>query len=361
VTDVARFAPPTVRPLRRWAAIVAVVAVFFGTALTDARPAAATKISSERARANQLLAQIDSINGQVEKLGQRYDAAQIKLNGINNLITHTREAVARIEGQMRQGNAALKADAVFAYVTSGQAAANNPLFSSNGATLGAASVYRQLAQGNVADTLTQLQLNRIRLTAQRALLRSQQSSAAAVAAQAHTAFAKAQHLQAGLNAALRQVRGRIAHYIALARAAAAAKAMSALGHSHHVHGSPAPPPNSRANIAIRAALSFVGTWYRWGGASRSGVDCSGLVMLAYNAAGIHLSHYSGAQWQETVRVPLYALRPGDLLFYGYHGDEHVAMFLGRGRMIEAEMTGTRVHVVPLRLGYGFAGAGRPRI
>ena len=360
VTDVARFAPPTVRPGRRFAALLAVVAVCLSTAPAFARPAGASKISDARAKANALLRQIDSINAKVGRLGQRYDAAQIKLNRINSTIIHTREEVAAIQSKMASGRAALKSAAVFAYVTNGQAAANNPLFASDGAKLGATNVYTQLAQGNVSATLAALQLNRIRLTQQRALLRSQQGHAAAVAAQARTAFVQAQQLQAKLNAALRQVKGQIAVFIARARAAAAAKAWGQLHHSRPIHGFPAPPPNSRANLAIRAALSLVGTWYRWGGASRSGVDCSGLTMLAYNAAGIHLSHYSGAQWAETVRVPLYALRPGDLLFYGWHGDQHVAMYIGRGRMIEAQQTGTRVHVVPLRFGYGFAGAGRPR-
>ena len=121
-----------------------------------------------------------------------------------------------------------------------------------------------------------------------------------------------------------------------------------------------PPPDSRADIAIRAAMSYLGVWYQWGGASRAGVDCSGLVMLAYDAAGIYLPHYSGAQYADTMRVPLYDIQPGDLLFYGYNGDEHVAMYVGHGDMIEAEMTGTQVHIVPIRLGYGFAGLGRPR-
>ena len=54
------------------------------------------------------------------------------------------------------------------------------------------------------------------------------------------------------------------------------------------------------------------------------------------------------------------IEPGDLLFYGYDGDQHVAMYVGDGKMIEAEMTGTQVHIVPVRLGYGFFGLGRPR-
>jgi cell wall-associated NlpC family hydrolase len=157
------------------------------------------------------------------------------------------------------------------------------------------------------------------------------------------------------------VKGQIATFIAQAQAAAAAKDASTLQAASPSSSSfPAPPPNSRANVAINAAMSYIGVWYQWGGASRSGVDCSGLVMLAYDAAGIYLSHYSGAQWNETMRVPLYDIQPGDILFYGYHVDEHVAMYVGHGQMIEEEMTGTRVHIVPVRLGYGFAGLGRPR-
>jgi cell wall-associated NlpC family hydrolase len=63
---------------------------------------------------------------------------------------------------------------------------------------------------------------------------------------------------------------------------------------------------------------------------------------------------------DTVRVPLWSLKAGDLLFYGYNGSEHVTMYLGRGQMIEAPTFGEVVHVTPVRLGYGFAGAGRPR-
>ena len=58
-------------------------------------------------------------------------------------------------------------------------------------------------------------------------------------------------------------------------------------------------------------------------------------------------------------MPLADIEPGDLLFYGYDGDQHVAMYVGDGKMIEAEMTGTQVHIVPVRLGYGFFGFGPP--
>jgi cell wall-associated NlpC family hydrolase len=61
----------------------------------------------------------------------------------------------------------------------------------------------------------------------------------------------------------------------------------------------------------------------------------------------------------TIRVPLYALKPGDLLFYGRGGGSHVAMYIGNRRMIEAASRGTLVHISPVRYS-GLAGAGRPR-
>jgi cell wall-associated NlpC family hydrolase len=166
--------------------------------------------------------------------------------------------------------------------------------------------------------------------------------------------------QASLSHSLSEVKGSIATYIAQAQAAANAATVTQFNSASLTDGMTNPPPDSKANIAIDAAESYIGVWYSWGGASRSGVDCSGLIMLAYQAAGIDFPHYSGAQYADTERVPLADIEPGDLLFYGYDGDQHVAMYVGDGKMIEAEMTGTQVHIVPVRLGYGFFGLGRPR-
>jgi cell wall-associated NlpC family hydrolase len=201
---------------------------------------------------------------------------------------------------------------------------------------------------------------KIELTQERSILANEDAQARNAAVASATSFHKAKILQATLQRTLGQVKGKIATYVDEVAAAAAAKAAGALRTAKPQKGFPAPPGDSRAAVAIRAAESYLGTWYCWGGASRSCVDCSGLIMLAYEAAGIDFPHYSGAQYEDTERVPLYDIQPGDLLFYGYNGDEHVAMYVGDGKMIEAEMTGTRVHITPVRFGYGFAGLGRPR-
>lgn len=367
VTDVERSArPSTLRPTRglqrsRWIqSALAVVAVCSSTVAVLPRPAGGSTIANDRAEARTLYDQIQSINGRVELLGQKYDLSRIKLDKLNNEITNTKATVATIQTSVTKSNKQLQADAIFAYVTNGAAASNNPLFSTNASNIGATNVYNRLAEGNIGATIASLKNYKIQLTQERNILASEDAQARNAAVTAASSFHKAKVLQATLQRTLGQVKGKIATYVAEVAAAAAAKAAGSLRSAKPQKGFPAPPGDSRAAVAVRAAESYIGTWYRWGGASRSGVDCSGLIMLAYDAAGISFPHYSGAQYQDTQRVPLYNIQPGDLLFYGYNGNEHVAMYVGHGAMIEAEMTGTRVHITPIRLGYGFVGLGRPR-
>jgi cell wall-associated NlpC family hydrolase len=366
VTDVEHAVLSTYRPARVLAirrrlfpAFVALAISCSPLAVLSSR-AGASDLSNARQKATILLGQINRINGEVGRLGQKYDEAQIKLDRLNNTIANTKKVVEQIKSQVSRGNSQLRSDVIFAFVTSGATEGNNPLFSANATKLGSTSVYTQLAEGNIGATIANLKNYRIQLIQERGLLKSEDGHARAVALDAASSFHKSKVLQASLDNTLAQVKGQIATDVNQEEAAAAAASAGTLDSAGPVAGFPAPPPDSRANIAIRAALGFLGVPYVWGGASRSGVDCSGLVMLAYDAAGIDLPHYSGAQYEDTERVPLYDIEPGDLLFYGPGGDEHVAMYLGHGEMIEAPETGEVVHVTPVRLYGGFVGLGRPR-
>ena len=92
--------------------------------------------------------------------------------------------------------------------------------------------------------------------------------------------------------------------------------------------------------------------------ARVGFDCSGLVQWACAQAGISLPRTSGAQFGATTQIPLADIEPGDLLFYGPGGSEHVAMYVGGGSMIEAPYTGAAVWITGVRTGGDFAGVGR---
>ena len=68
-------------------------------------------------------------------------------------------------------------------------------------------------------------------------------------------------------------------------------------------------------------------------------DCSGLTAAAWAAAGVGLAHYSGAQYQETIRIGPGDLQPGDLVFYGPGGSHHVEIYIGGGMVVSAVQPG----------------------
>jgi cell wall-associated NlpC family hydrolase len=348
----------------RWTvSVLATAAACTSTEVVSSHPAAASGITAERVTAAVLYRQTQSIYGRVNVLGEKYDLAQIKLNKIKNEIIYAKNVVGGIEQHVLKDNAQLRADAIFAYVNNGSAQSNNPLFSSRATKSEATNIYNQFAEGDVGTTVARLKNYKILLTQERSILAGERRRAVGEAATAKKAFLVAQSLERSLQHELAQVKGKIAEYFQQRQAAAAAAAAGALRTARPQKGFRAPPPDSRANIAIRAALSLIGIPYVWGGASRSGVDCSGLIMLAYEAAGIFLPHYSGSQFFDTVRVPLFDIQPGDILFYGYHGDAHEGIYIGHDKMIQAEETGTLVQITPLWLGDSslpLAGIGRPR-
>lgn len=74
------------------------------------------------------------------------------------------------------------------------------------------------------------------------------------------------------------------------------------------------------------------------------LDCSGLTMRSYAQAGVSLPHKAARQDERGRRVPRSAARPGDLAFWGGDDAYHVAIYLGRGRVIHAPKPGDRVKV-----------------
>ena len=122
---------------------------------------------------------------------------------------------------------------------------------------------------------------------------------------------------------------------------------------------------------INRALSRLGTRYSWGGGNASGptigvqdggvadsygdyysvgFDCSGLMMYAFAGAGVHLPHFSGYQYTLGTHIPLSQMQPGDMIFYGPGGGEHVALYMGNGKMIESPEYGEVVKISSVRYG-----------
>ena len=106
--------------------------------------------------------------------------------------------------------------------------------------------------------------------------------------------------------------------------------------------------SSQVETVIARAQSAIGTPYVWGGSQPGGFDCSGLVLYAFAAAGVALPHYTGYQYQRGTQIPASEAQRGDLLFWGPGGNQHVAIYLGDGTMIEAPQSGQNVTIAPVR-------------
>jgi cell wall-associated NlpC family hydrolase len=99
-------------------------------------------------------------------------------------------------------------------------------------------------------------------------------------------------------------------------------------------------------VVVQAALTQVGSPYVWGGAAPGGFDCSGLVMWAFQQAGISLPHSSQALAQGGQPVALSDLQPGDVLTF-YSDASHAGLYIGDGMMIHSSTYGVPVRVVPM--------------
>ena len=104
--------------------------------------------------------------------------------------------------------------------------------------------------------------------------------------------------------------------------------------------------SARQNL-VDYALQFVGGPYRAGGNDpHTGVDCSGFVRyVMQHGAGISMNRSSGSQATQGHAVNSSQMQPGDLLFYsGGSGINHVAMYIGDGKIVHASTYATGIKI-----------------
>lgn len=107
-----------------------------------------------------------------------------------------------------------------------------------------------------------------------------------------------------------------------------------------------PPPAAAADVSadplsvLAHAGQFLGLLYLWGGTSPWGLDCSGLVHLAYRAAGVVVPRDAAAQQEAAAPVKLGEEQPGDLYFFAHDSHVyHVGFVTEPGRMLHATEDG----------------------
>jgi cell wall-associated NlpC family hydrolase len=99
----------------------------------------------------------------------------------------------------------------------------------------------------------------------------------------------------------------------------------------------------RGGDVLDTARLFLDLPYLWGGLSGYGVDCSGLVHLAYRVHGLVVPRDAHDQATIAAGIGEEAVRPGDPVFFGKDGQvHHVALATGPGTMLHSPRTGSRV-------------------
>lgn len=109
----------------------------------------------------------------------------------------------------------------------------------------------------------------------------------------------------------------------------------------------APASGPTGADVLETGKKYLGIPYVWGGTTTSGLDCSGLVQLTFKDLGIDLPRVS--RDQAKVGEPVASIeeaRPGDLIAFGSPVN-HIAIYAGDGKILEAPQAGQDVHIGPI--------------
>jgi cell wall-associated NlpC family hydrolase len=338
--------------------------------------ASGTTLDDKKAQAQQIQAQIDSNGARISALGEQYNGAVLEYQNAQANVEQAKQHLATAEAEQSRLSALVAARGAVLYTGAQDPASFFPdtnIKSFN--ELGARTKYGEIATGNDEQLIANLERAKQDLEVQRKQYDDQVAAAAKKRNEIAAARSEVEQANQQEQELLSQVNGEIATLIAQekAREAAALRASLAAianGSSDSSGGSrvPAssvggdtipslPAPSPRAAAAIAFAEAQLGKPYVYAAAGPDAYDCSGLTMMAWAAAGVSMPHYSGAQYAEFPHVPLDALEPGDLIFWGPGGSEHVAMYVGGGLQIAATHTGDYVRIQPV--GADPVGAARP--
>jgi cell wall-associated NlpC family hydrolase len=328
---------------------------------------ASTGFAAPGADIEQVQAQVRDLQMQAGAAHEEASKAREELAAVRQKLDSVQARLSRERDELRSTQATLADLARGMYASGGLDPTLQVLLADDPIEfLAQSSVMSQLASSQVAQ-IRQAQTSRLRLAQTEAEASDQETQARALQqemAQAEERVtARLDQAQAILANLQQEERDRLARLQAErrqqqeseARQAAAAAAASAsdggsgsTGSSGSSQGSSdgaGYSGGSRAQAAVQYALSQVGDPYSYSANPPDSWDCSKLTSAAWAQAGVGLTALSYTQWDQTRRVPVSEIQPGDLVFYFGSGAHHVAIYVGNGKMVSASNPSDGVELI----------------
>jgi cell wall-associated NlpC family hydrolase len=317
-----------------------------------------SQLSSKRAQAQDILAQVQQIDADLSHVIEAYNLANLKLTRIEGDIKRNQRHLRIARANYRVAQKRLAERVVQLYTSSGDD-------STVAVLLGAQSLDDLLERLETANRVSEQDSrtlheviagrNAVKRRAERlAVARKSQAqiveSKAAQRRDIERRLAEREAMLASVRREIEQIQAEERRRQAALAAQVSANVASQRAGSEAVIGAAAVTsdgqtvaPPARYGGVVGIAMKYLGVPYKWGGASPStGFDCSGFTMYVFAQIGVSLPHYTGSQWAMGTPVSRNQLQPGDLVFFNNLG--HMGIYIGGNNFIHAPHTGDVVKI-----------------
>jgi cell wall-associated NlpC family hydrolase len=327
--------PPSAAPARRRLAVVAAtLALASGLTVLGAPGATGAPIADKQKQAEELTNQIEAADVQISGLAEQLNAAIAKRDTAQSTVKDAEAQIAAAQAEVDRISALVQKNLASLYRRTLRGSTGGELDFGDSTDLLKRGKYSEAQNSRDDELLDKLAAAQDDLSATRDEAARARDAAAAESEQINAAKAAMEAARAEQQKLLDSIKGELAAAVAAEQARRAA-AVTAKYSGGPVNYPDVGPPNGSASQAIAFARGVIGSGYSTNPRMGPTYDCSGLVYKAWQAAGVGIPSTSGSMFAGLPRIPMDALQPGDLVFWGAGGGDHVALYIGGGQIIDA--------------------------
>jgi cell wall-associated NlpC family hydrolase len=319
-------------PLRRRLLAAALVAATLAAVMAPSVVQAQSTIKQQQAA--ELQDQIEASDVELSALAEKLHVAEARRDEAHQTVVASEAQIEEAEAEVARIMVLVRENLASLYRRNIAGGSLAEIDFSDTADLLKRNEYAEAQNSRDDALLEKLDAAKDDLNAEKAEAAQARDAAQAETDTINTAKAALETARAEQQALLDKVTGELAAEVAAERARRE-QATKAQFSSEPVSYPDVGPPNGSASQAIAFARGVIGSGYSTNPRTGPTYDCSGLIISAWGAAGVSLSGSSGSMYASLPHVPMEALQPGDLLFWGSGGGSHVALYVGGGSIIDA--------------------------